>query len=907
LFPICITATLASYSQTPVRLCTGISGINHSTLFRLQVSIPSKPALLEIQFTAHDTCFSIPYHVNTRYTCRLSGGDAFWEPQVFNTDTVMPGNTVSFFFKPVVKQLQMATVKNNQPYFKGDTLIIPTDSIKTRPHAAATELLNKIPGMDAGTNGNISINGKKVEEITVNGQSLFGGNAKATLDAIKSSMVQQLEVTEKENSNGQTRAYLNLKLKKNRDRGWYGSGEQHVGNEQTLKSDVRLNHISPGRFVNIFANSNNLNEKALSEQNLFSFTNIFKREISAYSIMAQQMQGAISVTAGDDNFFANDFRDFGLNKNHSIGFSASNSSKKTETNAFMIGEKAGQNLNQTGIARSYFATSYRLDSSNSLQERERSSIMGNLTHQVRFNERNTLKTGLSLFYTSDNTEYGQQQQNNLFTKEGELLSQNTVLKNDNHDTRRFAVIHQASWLHRYRKPAKIFSLYARLKYQQNQSDHWYYNLLPPTSPQPGNNHFVMAERKYIQAEIEGIQSFPLSRKLLLEFQAANYFENARIYQQAWAFLPAQNKYSQWLQGISAMPIELNTHRINTTANVLYKTIYTSVIAGFGVSHWVSTRKQNHLLITNPTALKLLPYLALKKKFKKMGNMLVARYKAAWVDPLETQLNPLEDSSSVQQVASGNLYLESVLRHSGTVGFTRNVSIGQIFSASIQYGYIKNPVVNSSVFLPAPAIKNGFTQYGRQQQLTGSLFWLDYKSDRALSYFTSVVAGWQQTYSLNNNIPFLYNSFLGSFYLGGRYKVTRKMEMDLRLQAIYNTYLSIQEKSQGDLRGSVKLRIENTFSNEFYTIITTDLQVNGSNNPEQKISPFLSAEISKYFSRENKWRIIAGVKNLLNINNSFTFTQNNTQQVMNRFNNLPRVFTLGITYYFEKWFRDSNSK
>ena len=228
----------------------------------------------------------------------------------------------------------------------------------------------------------------------------------------------------------------------------------------------------------------------------------------------------------------------------------------------------------------------------------------------------------------------------------------------------------------------------------------------------------------------------------------------------------------------------------------------------------------------------------------------------------------------------------------------------MFSASIQYSQVNNPVVGSSLFLPAPAIKNSFTQYGLQQQFTGSLFWLDYKNSRPFSYFSSVVAGWQQSYALNNGIPFSFRAFLSSFYLGGRYKINKNMEVDMRLQSIFNAYASAQENRRGDLRSSIRLKMENSFKKEIYTLLSADIQVNGANTPEQKISPFISVEISKYFSQENRWRIIAGVKNLLNTGSAYTFSQNSTQQTANRFNNLPRLFTLGITCYFEKWAKET---
>lgn len=883
---VTLTAPLFLLAQNTLRLCTA-----PNTGYHLQVTANGR----NIYSGAADTCITLPYLNRTTYYCTLNGTGERLSPKEFKTDTLTPGITLRLYFRPAVKNLDTATVRNNLPFMRGDTLVIPVDSIKTRPHASATELMNKVPGIDADAAGNISVNGKKVDEITVNGQALFGGNAKATLEAIKSNMVQQLEVVEKENSSGQTRAYLNLKLKKNRERGWYGSAEQRVGNERTRNTDLRLNHIAPGNLLNIFVNSNNLNEKALSEQNLFTFTNLFKRDISVYSITAQQAQGAVTFTNNEDNLFTDDNRDLGRNKNTSAGISYSRTAKKGETSVFAIAEKAEQTLEENLVNRKFLSAYTRLDSSNGLQQKERSSAFGNLTQSLKLNEYNTFKTGITLLLYRNERSNNQQQNNNLLDEAGTLLSRNTLARTETERLSRFGIIHQTSWLHRYKRPAKVFSLYAKWTVQESNGTHGYSNL--PQPPLTGNDQQVTTKRAYAQAEVQAIQSFPLTRKWLLELQATHQFDHLRINQQALSFYGVDELL---LPNISAAPYTTQQQRTQLLANMLYKTTYTTIIGGAGISRWSARRSRNGLVYSSPEKTKLLPAIMFKRRFKNSGNTLTLRYRAGWTDPQEAQLNPLEDSASLQQVNAGNPYLESVLRHSASMGFTRNVSVGQVFSTALQYSLVEDPVVVNTIFLPAPAIRNSYTQYGRQQQVTGSLFWLDYKNTRPFSYFTSILAGLQESYALNNGVPFRFRAFLGSFYLSGRYRVNKKMELDLRWQSMYNAYTSAAESGRNDLRSSIRLRADNSFKKEFYTLITTELQLNGNNNPEQKAGCFISAEVSKYFSKENKWRVVAAVKNLLNTGSSFAFNQNATQQAISRYNNLPRVFTIGLTAYFERW-------
>ncbi|HCW65508.1 MAG TPA: TonB-dependent receptor, partial [Leeuwenhoekiella sp.] len=57
---------------------------------------------------------------------------------------------------------------------KKDTLEFNANSFKTRPDANLEELLKKLPGAEVDSDGAITINGKPVSRILVNGKEFFG-------------------------------------------------------------------------------------------------------------------------------------------------------------------------------------------------------------------------------------------------------------------------------------------------------------------------------------------------------------------------------------------------------------------------------------------------------------------------------------------------------------------------------------------------------------------------------------------------------------------------------------------------------------------------------------------------------------------------------------------------------------
>src|SRR5690606_2261237 len=56
---------------------------------------------------------------------------------------------------------------------KKDTLEFNADSFKTRPDSNVEDVLKKLPGVEIDTDGTITVNGKEVDKVLVNGQEFF--------------------------------------------------------------------------------------------------------------------------------------------------------------------------------------------------------------------------------------------------------------------------------------------------------------------------------------------------------------------------------------------------------------------------------------------------------------------------------------------------------------------------------------------------------------------------------------------------------------------------------------------------------------------------------------------------------------------------------------------------------------
>ncbi|HET8809144.1 MAG TPA: carboxypeptidase-like regulatory domain-containing protein, partial [Flavobacteriaceae bacterium] len=88
-------------------------------------------------------------------------------------------NLGEIILKPATNSLGEVIVTASAPVMlKSDTLQFNADSFNTRADANLEELLKKLPGVEVDNEGNITVNGKPVNKILVNGEEFFGGDPK---------------------------------------------------------------------------------------------------------------------------------------------------------------------------------------------------------------------------------------------------------------------------------------------------------------------------------------------------------------------------------------------------------------------------------------------------------------------------------------------------------------------------------------------------------------------------------------------------------------------------------------------------------------------------------------------------------------------------------------------------------
>jgi hypothetical protein len=194
----------------------------------------------------------------------------------------------SFTISPENRELQLDTIRLEKIYnelkavtvtaprppvaVKQDTLEFNVSSFKTMPNAMVEDLLKQLPGVEVDKDGNITINGKKVTKITLEGREFFGGDPKIAIKNLPKDIIDKLQVMDNKSrearfnktSNGNEDLSINLTLRKEVQKGWFGRLSAGYGSNERYEGSAMVNFFKGSKQLNFIGNSNNTNRGSIS-------------------------------------------------------------------------------------------------------------------------------------------------------------------------------------------------------------------------------------------------------------------------------------------------------------------------------------------------------------------------------------------------------------------------------------------------------------------------------------------------------------------------------------------------------------------------------------------------------------------------------------------------------------------
>ena len=156
---------------------------------------------------------------------------------------------------------------------KEDTVEYNADSYKTQPNAVVEDLLKRLPGVEVGTDGKITAQGKEVTKILIDGKEFFADDPKVASKNIPVEMVDKLQVVDRKSDlarltgvdDGEEETVINLTVKKGMNNGWFGSITGGYGTDDRYSGSLIINHFRDGNQFTILGGANNTNEPAFTD------------------------------------------------------------------------------------------------------------------------------------------------------------------------------------------------------------------------------------------------------------------------------------------------------------------------------------------------------------------------------------------------------------------------------------------------------------------------------------------------------------------------------------------------------------------------------------------------------------------------------------------------------------------
>lgn len=151
---------------------------------------------------------------------------------------------------------------------KGDTIVFNAAAFKLPEGSMLDGLVRQMPGVELKDNGDIYVNGKKVDYLTLNGEDFFKGNNKMMLENLPYYTVQNVQVYNKETDMSRMTGVqtekkdyvMDVRLKREYNRSYLGNIEMAGGTKDRYMGRLFGLYFDDQKQFTIFGNVNNVNE-----------------------------------------------------------------------------------------------------------------------------------------------------------------------------------------------------------------------------------------------------------------------------------------------------------------------------------------------------------------------------------------------------------------------------------------------------------------------------------------------------------------------------------------------------------------------------------------------------------------------------------------------------------------------
>ena len=817
------------------------------------------------------------------------------------------------------KVLGEVVVQSAPITIKEDTIEYHADAFKVKENALVEDLLKKLPGVTVDKDGNIKAQGKNVTKVRVNGKDFFGGDPKTATRELPANIIDKVQVIDDYGDqatvsgikDGNPEKVINLQLKKDKNRGYFGRVTAGIGDKERYQGSLNGNYFNDNQQISLFSNSNNTN------QSLFNFGGANGgaggRGMGSMIKMGQGIMndmggsGTIvnAVNNGDQQFLQSSPSNDGITTTNSIGINYRDQlSKKVSVygsysyshrnnggmklisqqnfNTNLLNRQNSDFNNLSENHRFYFNLEYNIDSFNYLK------VSPNVTYNAA---NNTILTNFDFIANNSKTIDGF---NNNNTKSSSPNVSGTILYN-----------------HRFHKRGRNISLSMSGGNSVNNYNENYVSLsnryIAPVISL-NTSLFNAQENDNHNSGIRLTYSEPLSKTRSLDLVASHNFNYTRNNKKVYAIDPVSGMqtFNPFLS--NDYENDYYNDRFNASVRTTQKKYNYTVGLSFqpvdlrGIS---LTKDSAYKPIQR---LNVFPIARFAYNFTKTKSINV-NYSGSAQQPSFTQLQDIVDPSNAPYFSKGNPNLKPSVFHTVNMFFNNfNFITGKVIFTNLSVNIIKNQIVNKVTSLDSAGTQlsipenvdgyyniNGFYNYSKP-----------YKNRRYVLTLNGTI-----NYNHNINLFDSYHTFGNNWIVNQGFNVewNHKSWLEFGLGVNYslnsNRYnaLPAQSKLQNSSYDawSFNSNINIDIPGNWVIKYDFDYTINNGLSGNVGIDPaILNASIEKQLFKKKNGIVKLQGFDLFNQNTNINRNVTSYAIVDSRTSRLNRYFLLSFTYRIQKF-------
>jgi hypothetical protein len=575
---------------------------------------------------------------------------------------------------PKSKLLAEVIIKSGSPIrIKGDTTVYTADSFKVREGANVEELLRRLPGIQVDKDGKITAMGEKVTKVLVDGEEFFGSDPGIATKNLRADVVKEVEVFDKKSDqaeftgidDGVKDKTINLKLKEDKKKGYFGKVEAGGGLADKYNNSVMLNAFKGKRKLAAYGIMSNTGK-----------TNLDWEDANNYGGGMEGVETGISDDGGmymmwngdDDNNYWGGRNGIPRNWNGGLHYSNKFNNNKQSVNG---GYKFSK-VNAPGVT-STFSKTFLPDTSwstNSISN----NYSSNNKHAFNFTMETTIDSMNTLKWTTRANENRSLTRSIYYSEtfSDNLDSINNSRRKSNNDAVNDAVTSSLLWKHKFKKISRTLSINADLNWNRSDNEGLLYSL---------NNYFSSGvidhrdtidqqnirnnEGKSISAKVAYTE--PLIKDMYLELSYA-FSYNANSSERITNEDDGSGKYADRIDSLSnsfQFNRFVNTPGLNFRVNK--KKYNYSFGSSVGFSHFIQKNLTNETK-RNYDYTNFFPRASFTYKFKPSENIRF-NYNGSTTAPTLEQLQPITVNTDPLNIYIGNPNLNQSFRHSFNINYS----------------------------------------------------------------------------------------------------------------------------------------------------------------------------------------------------------------------------------------------